>query len=957
MVSPESVTKKTFRTELERLVSNFAANEDELTAPGYTEMQARTQFITPFFRALGWDVENRAAKSYREMDVLEERGPEEMKGKPDYTFRIGGSAKFFVEAKAPHEDLENERHVLQAKRYAWSTKEVFAVVLTDFEEFRFYDASLKPDPNQPHRGQLLDLLYTQYLDRIDDLWDFSRERVAGGALEARLPRDKRAIRWREPVDDNFLEDMTRWRTELAKAVHKRNLDLDAHALTDIVQRLLDRFIFIRVAEDRRIVEKNTLLDRALDWEAMGGRKPLLPMVNDLFHQINDDFNGDIFKYHRCEEIKLTDQALHRIIKELYPPKSPYRFDVIPVDIFGAIYERYLGKTIHVRGKDVKVEDKPEVRKAGGVYYTPKYIVDYIVKNTVGKVIEGKTPKQIEKIKILDPACGSGSFLLGAFQCLIDYHVAWYEKHPKEARRHPMFPELVKNGNGEPRLSLNRKAKILSHNLFGVDLDPQAVEITMMNLYLKALEGEREIPHNKRVLPELNHNIRCGNSLIAPDITKEQKLSPEEWERLRPFDWNAKFPHIMTAGGFHAVIGNPPYIFTRETIGVKERKYYSDKFALGWEKQNTFMLFMERLLQLIRPSGLGSFIVPNSWLTIESAKLLRQRYLLHLRMVLDLNYRVFEGVSMEPSTFVVGGKETATPIGLARIKSPTELRSAEYFYADRPRLQKHNRIVFHESNSVSDLVERILTTTKPLGELFVVRTGLQAYEKSKGKPPQSAEDVRKHVFDRNRRENKYSIRYLEGRDVERYGIHWSGLWMQYGPWLAQPREIGIFMRPRILLREITAQPPYFLHYAYVEDQFLNNKSVLNILDHDDNPERLKALIGVLNSKLISFFYKKQAVKSGRKIFPKVVARDLARFPVPKNLVTKRFPELVQSVEAMLEAKKHLVSEEPHTDKAYYREKCAALDRQIDQLVFDLYGLTPEEIALVEESFAPPHNSGA
>jgi hypothetical protein len=145
-----TVTKESFRAELERLVSNFAANEDELTAPGYTEMQARTQFITPFFRALGWDVENRAAKSYREMDVLEERGPGE--GRPDYTFRIGGSAKFFVEAKAPHEDLENERHVLQAKRYAWSTKEVFYVVLTDFQEFRFYDASLKPDPNQPHRG-------------------------------------------------------------------------------------------------------------------------------------------------------------------------------------------------------------------------------------------------------------------------------------------------------------------------------------------------------------------------------------------------------------------------------------------------------------------------------------------------------------------------------------------------------------------------------------------------------------------------------------------------------------------------------------------------------------------------------------------------------------------------------------------------------------------------------------
>ena len=592
-----TVTKESFRAELEHLVSNFAANEDELTAPGYTEMQARTQFITPFFRALGWDVENRAAKSYREMDVLEERGPGG--GRPDYTFRIGGSAKFFVEAKAPHEDLENERHVLQAKRYAWSTKEVFAVVLTDFEEFRFYDASLEPNPDHPHRGQLLDLTYRQYLDNIDKLWELSRERVAAGSIETLLPRDKRALRHRKPVDDKFLEDMTSWRADLARAVHKRNPDLDAHALTDIVQRLLDRFIFIRVAEDRRIVEKNTLLDRALDWEAMGGRKPLLPMVNDLFHQINDDFNGDIFKPHPCEEIKLTDQALHRIIKELYPPKSPYRFDVIPVDIFGAVYERYLGKTIHVRGKDVKVEDKPEVRKAGGVYYTPKYIVDYIVKNTVRKVIAGKTPKQIEKIKILDPACGSGSFLLGAFQYLIDYDVAYYEKHKKEAFRHPMNPELIKESDGSHRLSIHRKATILRTNLHGVDLDPQAVEITMMNLYLKALEQERDLPQKQHLLPELKYNILSGNSLFRNGVEET-------------------FSEILKRGGFDAVIGNPPYLSVKRSfLSEREYEYIKQQYKTATRQWDIYEVFIERAFQLLRKGGFWSFIIPKPFLTNEN----------------------------------------------------------------------------------------------------------------------------------------------------------------------------------------------------------------------------------------------------------------------------------------------------------------------------------------------------
>src|SRR5207245_2922791 len=157
---------------------------------------------------------------------------------------------------------------------------------------------------------------------------------------------------------------------------------------------------------------------------------------------------------------------------------------------GSIYERYLGSIIRLTAKQVRIEEKPEVRKAGGVYYTPEYVVDYIVKETLGKVIEGKTPKQIEKIHILDASCGSGSFLIGAFQCLIDYHIRYLSDHPKEASANPLFPDVTKSENGEPHLSVIRKAQILRNNLFGVDIDPQAVEITMMSLYLKALEGDK-----------------------------------------------------------------------------------------------------------------------------------------------------------------------------------------------------------------------------------------------------------------------------------------------------------------------------------------------------------------------------------------------------------------------------------------------------------------------------------
>ncbi|MDO9028461.1 MAG: N-6 DNA methylase, partial [Candidatus Roizmanbacteria bacterium] len=293
---------------------------------------------------------------------------------------------------------------------------------------------------------------------------------------------------------------------------------------------------------------------------------------DLFHEVNDDLNGDIFKPHACETADVDSGLLAEIIENLYFPKSRYRFDAIGVELLGSIYERYLGSTIRVTPQRVKVEEKPEVRKAGGVYYTPKYIVDYIVKNTVGKLIEGKTPRQIEKIKILDPACGSGSFLLGAYQYLLDYHLEYYRKHTKEAQTQ-FFDFYHKVGPEDLALPLRTKAMILRNNVFGVDIDPQAVEITMMSLYLKALEGERGIlPKKQHLLPPLSNNIKCGNSLIGYDIFDSPSPNPsrkgrgndnltlpidgggqgwgwtdETKSRINPFDWNSKtagFGEIM-----------------------------------------------------------------------------------------------------------------------------------------------------------------------------------------------------------------------------------------------------------------------------------------------------------------------------------------------------------------------------------------------------------------------------
>ena len=224
----------------------------------------------------------------------------------------------------------------------------------------------------------------------------------------------------------------------------------------------------------------------------GRHRDIQTQLNILFKQLNNDFNGEIFKDHLCEKIPYDSPIIAEIIDGLYPPKSPYNFAVIGVELLGTIYEKYLGKTIRLTEKRVKVEEKPEVRKAGGVYYTPKWVVSYIVENTVGKLIDGKSPETIESIHILDPACGSGSFLIEAVDSIFKYYLKHYESYPREAKRGELFSNVVmsyEDGTPISRLSIRKKSEILKNNIFGVDLDPQAVEITMMSLYIKIIEGE------------------------------------------------------------------------------------------------------------------------------------------------------------------------------------------------------------------------------------------------------------------------------------------------------------------------------------------------------------------------------------------------------------------------------------------------------------------------------------
>ncbi|MBW7863494.1 MAG: Eco57I restriction-modification methylase domain-containing protein [Candidatus Hydrogenedentes bacterium] len=610
-------------------------HRDSFLSPGTKEAHVRQALIDPFFEALGWDVRNTAkvAPQYREVvteDSLEVEGQQRA---PDYAFRIGTLTKFYVEAKKCGVNINADpAPAFQLRRYGWSGKTALSI-LTDFEELAVYDCTLRPRPtDKASAARILYLRQDEYAGRWREVWDiFSREAVWSSAFD-KFSASKRK-RGTSEVDVEFLREIEGWRDSLARNIALRNHNISSEDLNAAVQRTIDRVVFLRMAEDRGLEPYGRLL-KLCEQPGMYSR-----FMDDLCRRADEKYNSGIFHFQKepgvseppdnvTSRIAVDDKVFRPILQSLYfAHGSPYHFGVLPVEILGTVYERFLGRVIRLTaGHQAKVEEKPEVRKAGGVYYTPAFIVDYVVRNTVGAQIAGKSPAQLAGAKgnapfrVLDMACGSGSFLLGAYQCLLDHCLKWHMEHkpessPKAVHRDPR--------TGQWRLTIEEKKRILTTHIFGVDIDLQAVEVSKLSLLLKALEGEDDASlsmqmmlFHERALPNLAGNIQCGNSLIGPAYFTGDLLPDDgEIRRVNPFDWETAFPDAMKAGGFDCVIGNPPYIRiqTMKEWAPLEVEVYKELYrAAGRGNYDIYVVFIERGLQLLNPSGRLGFICPHKF---------------------------------------------------------------------------------------------------------------------------------------------------------------------------------------------------------------------------------------------------------------------------------------------------------------------------------------------------------
>ncbi|GBE04599.1 type IIS restriction enzyme Eco57I [bacterium BMS3Abin10] len=940
-----------FKRKLQNLVAKFEKDKTHYLSKGYPEAQVRIDFLNPFFKALNWDIENKSQKPPHDRDVIVELSPETT-GRPDYNFRINGDTKFFIEAKAPSIALDDVNHILQAKSYAWSTKEVSFVILTDFEEFKLYDASLKPNPKFPNEGLIFDFKYTDYFKNIEKLWELSKKRVEEGSLEALLPRDTKSRRLRIPPDKSFLEDLTHWRTVLAKDIHKRNSQFDVKLLNDVVQRLLDRIIFIRIAEDRKIRPDRELWEIVAQWKEEGKRKSIMTHLVNLFHEVNDDLNGDIFKPHACEKAAVDSGLLAEIIDSLYFPKSRYRFDAIGVELLGSIYERYLGSTIRVTPQRVKVEKKPEVRKAGGVYYTPKYIVDYIVKHTVGELIADKTPKQIEKIKILDPACGSGSFILGAYQYLIDYHLKYYREHPKDAQT-IQFDFYSRVNPEDFALPLREKAKILRNNIFGVDIDPQAVEITMMSLYLKALEGERGIlPKKQHLLPSMSNNIKCGNSLIGYDILEGKLFDDDTKSRINPFDWSSKatgFGAIMQSGGFDVIIGNPPYGYM---ISQSETDYYSLYYKHQDYKKDFYLLFLERYNDILSNKGFLGVIVSNTWLQSVNLKKIRKHLTDTYRWlrILYLPEKVFSAVVDTHALIFKKIKKGLSNKDVIHIDVRRDGQIIS-FHALSGKFIPHSgetiNIVTPQEGQL--LFKKTLKISSSLSKICDVYNGVKPFEKGKGTPPQTDKVMKEKPYvKKGSSPGKSWSPLLRGEHIQRYENKWnSDYWIKYGPWLAAPRNPSIFeASSKIYVRQTGDS----IKATLIPAGFIARNNI-HILLTKDIRYSLQYVLALMNSRFMDFAYTFINPEKGEAL-AEIKKRHVEKLPIRTINFSKRtekaiHDKLVKLVDGVLDLHKKWADIFPSAEREKVEREITVTDEKIDEIVYDLYGITNKERTIIEE----------
>lgn len=509
--------------------------------------------------------------------------------------------------------------------------------------------------------------------------------------------------------------------------------------------------------------------------------------------------------------------------------------------------------------DLKDLYDSNARNKSGSFFTPILLVDQMLSDF-------KSSQNYRTV--LDPACGSGVFL-------------------ERALKHGWLPS----------------------NLYGVELDPIALELTSVALKCATKSEHEQV------------NLVLGNFLLQP--SDFGAFEQHNMRALMALDIKSAFAEVFEQGGFDLIIGNPPYGLSRDQqIGPDENAKLKETFKHVLNgKVNKYLLFMSRSYELLKDNASLCFVVPNAWLGIKSAEKLRETWLKQsaLRSVRTLDKNTFPELSVETVVFIADKAKINTEI---RIKKGQQIRNS----SSDECLKRPGFTI--SLVSPDQELDQALKSCKPLSSFgFIARIALQAYAIGAGKPAQSTQDIKARIYNRKEYEGPNCIAYLEGKDIGRYQVTWSGNYLLWGPWLAEPQKLEFFQGERIAIREITskltANMPYLLQACFLDQPYLYNKSVLHILPGVARSKKESlALLAILNSQTASRILLQRGRKVQRTLFPKLVAADLKDFPLPSNFLSS----------CSILADLALARMQIDCDQI-------ELDRSIDQAVLKLYDLYP------------------
>lgn len=966
--------------EIAELVERFAEQYDSYKKADYNETLTRRDFIDPLFKALGWDIDNSNgyAEAYREVIHEDKVKVGKATKAPDYSFRlVGGKRLFFVEAKKPSVVVKDEiPPAYQIRRYGWSAKLPISII-TDFEEFSIYDCTKKPNPtDKASVARIKYLTFKDYLKEFEFLWDtFSKERVLKGSFD-KFVKSNANKKGTATVDKEFLESLDSWRTYLATSISWNNKNLDEDEINFVVQQTIDRIIFLRIAEDRSVEHYGNLMTTIKQGDYYQN-------LFTIFKEADEKYNSGIFDFRKdqiSKDLKIENKIIKTIITELYYPESPFEFSVLPIEILGSAYEQFLGKVIRITpSHHAKIEEKPEVRKAGGVYYTPQYIVDYIVKNTVGKMVEGRAPKQVSEIKILDPSCGSGSFLIGAYQYLLDWHRQYYTsngKPSKGTKNNPLTPE----GN----LTTSEKKRILLNNIYGVDIDVNAVEVTKLSLLLKCMEGETNASisnqlrmFNERVLPTLDDNIKDGNSLIDTDFYASQLDFGDE-KKIKPFNWQNGFPEVFKQGGFDIVIGNPPWgaDLSDESLSYLRNRYNSIIVRMI----DSYMYFINHSINILKNNGSFGMIIPSTFLNQSDMQLLRKLIVetLNLQFIVNLGEKVFGPKVLNTSTILIFTKSTETELEITvsdlREHNPDEKANAlkEIAPSNKKKwlelVQVDDQSTYFTFNTANvTLLNKLKIKFEPFSKIvegdiqrgispdyakaFVI-SSKEALIKKIEKEILRPLVLGKHIFRYTNIQTDDFILYLTSKDnIDDYPYAKAHLseFRKFitcrevvegkHPWYAlhRPRNPEIFSAKKFIGLTTTKK----LCITFDDVGYYTTDALYVFKTKKEINE--KAITAIFHSKVFQFLYD-TTIQGGQRVIPQVKAVYLNDLPFPK--IENSQSELIKFVDQLQNLNAEKASTKLGTKINQIQSKIDFCENRINEIVYQLYDLSEDEIKIIE-----------